>query len=192
MAGLHFDLGQTALSAVMVCAILLGGCRQSEATPPPIDAAALRRAEMLDLATVRDKYPQGLCFGRSAAPGLSYRARNLSPGKRILLTFGFGGLSHWEKPARGEALVDPALEAELRRASTGVLLRLPAGLPLARAPVEDGCSQTYLLSAPTYAGRLAFFDRSLLCDLCGSGATLAMKYNGKEWRLVAIHGSWVS
>jgi hypothetical protein len=191
MAGLHFDLART-MGIIMICAVLLAGCRESEATPPPIDHAALRRAEMIDLATVRSKRPEGLCFGRSAGSGLSYRARYLSPGKRILLTFGFGRLSHWAKPARGEALVEPALEAELRRASTRVLLGSPTGPPLPRTPVKDGCRQTYLLSAPSYVGRLAFFDRSLLCDLCGSGATLAMKYDGKEWRLVAIHSSWVS
>lgn len=178
--------------AIIICAILLGGCRQSEATPPPIDAATLRRAEIIDLATVRSKRPQGLCFGRSMAPGLSYRARNLTPTRRILLTFGFGRLSRWRKPDRGRALVDPALEAELRRASTGILLDLPTDRAVAAAPAEDGCAQTYLLSAPSYAGRLAFFDRALLCGLCGSGATLAMKYDGKEWRLVAIHSSWVS
>src|ERR1700761_2844597 len=130
MAKLPFDVGRTTRSAIVICAISLTGCRRSEETPPPIEAAALHRAETIDLATVRDKPPLGLCFGRTAAPGLSFRSSNLTPTRRILLTFGVGRLTHWRKPDGGRALVDPALEAELRRASTGILLDLPAERPV--------------------------------------------------------------
>ncbi|MDB5676194.1 MAG: hypothetical protein JWM65_3176 [Sphingomonas bacterium] len=112
---------------------------------------------------------------------------------RLMMGLGFHGLSHWRKPGVEEALVEPALGAELRRASTHIILNMPAdhighdatGLPA-------NCPTRYVLSAPSYSGRLAFIDRDYFCSLCGSGATLAMKYDGREWQLVAIHGSWVS
>lgn len=191
MVKLPSAIGRTLRGAFMICAILLGGCRQSEAAPPSIDAAALHRAEQVDMTNRHLRHLDAHCIVHYPSAGLSRRAVGYDVSRRIKLTFGFDRLAHWEKPDAEDALVEPALEAELRRASTQVILDSPAK-EATDVPSPKGCWTSYLLSAPSYAGRIAFLDRAYRCDLCGSGATLAMKYDGKEWQLVAIHGSWVS
>ena len=111
--------------------------------------------------------------------------------QRLMMTFGFHRLSRWEKPGAERAPVEPALEAELRRASTHIILDMPTGRIGHATRLSGKCSTGYVLSAPSYAGSVAFLDRAYLCDWCGNGAMLAMKYDGREWQLVAIHGSWV-
>ncbi|WP_332804443.1 hypothetical protein [Sphingomonas sp. RT2P30] len=73
------------------------------------------------------------------------------------------------------------------------MLDMPASrIASRRAALPGNCRTGYELSAPSYSGSIAFIDRDYLCDWCGNGATLAMKYDGKAWQLVAIHDNWVS
>lgn len=173
-------------------AALTGCWRIDPVSPPQISAADLHRIEQIDFAPFRPHVPPA-CNVRSGTAGLSYWAGRMTASQRLMKTFGFHRLSHWRKLGAERALVDPVLEAELRRTSTRIMLDMPASrIANGSAALPPNCTTGYVLSAPSYSGSIAFIDRDFLCDWCGSGATLATKYDGKAWQLVAIHGNWSS
>ena len=192
--------------------ILLAGCHRVPA-PPSVDAAALRRAEIVDFQTLR--LPISLLSAHGAAanfcldehgtrPGLDYNAVLLQPWSRVAMQVGlFHPTRGWRLPEKPATHVDPTLEARLEGASATAILKLTssegrhqaherARQERARPVAEPACTRRYRLSAPTYSEGIAFIDRSYSCGLCGEGATLAMDYREKQWRLIAIRPSWIA
>lgn len=197
---------------VPLAAIMVAGCHPT-LPPPPVDTAALRRAEHVDFQPLR--LPASLlnapatadfCLNEHGAePGLEYNAVMLQPWTRVSMRVGlYHPLRGWRLPGKPAAHVDAALEARLEGASATAILKLtsPEGKrqaherlrqERARPVSEPTCSRRYRLSVPTYSEGIAFIDRSYSCGgLCGEGATLAMEYRDRQWRLIAIRPSWIA
>jgi len=110
----------------------------------------------------------------------------------------------WLLPGNPTTRVDPGLEARLEGASATAILKLTSRegkrqahdrlrQERARSVAEPACPRRYRLSVPTYAEGIAFIDRSYRCPgLCGGGATFAMEYRNKQWRMLAIRPSWIA
>jgi hypothetical protein len=197
---------------VPFAAILLAGCHPA-LPPPPVDAAALRQAELVDFQTLR--LPVSLLNTHATAtdscldeqgrePGLEYDARMVWrwPSTRVAMRIGlYHPMEGWKLPGKPAMPVDAALEARLDGVSTTALLKLTSveGRRQAhertrqnrdRPKARPACVISYQLSVPTYSEGIAFIDRSYSCGaLCGGGGTLAMEYRDRQWRLIAIRPS---
>lgn len=194
-------------------AIMIVGCHPTY-PPPSVDTAALRQVELVDFQPLR--LPASLlnapgtssdfCLNEHGTePGLEYNAVILQPWTRVSMRVGlYHPLRGWRLPGKPATQVDAALEARLEGASATAILKLssPEGKrqaherlrqERARPVVKLTCSHRYRLSVPTYSEGIAFVDRSYSCgDLCGEGATLAMEYRDRQWRLIAIRPSWIA
>jgi hypothetical protein len=199
---------------VPLAAILIAGCHPA-LPPPPLDAAALRQVELADFQTLglplallkAPATSSGFCLDEHGVePGLDFNAMTiqLRPWTRAAMQIGlFHPTKGWRVPDNPATSVDTALETRLEGASATAILKLTTEArrkarereQQERTPsVADAtCSVRYRLSTPTYSEGIAFIDRSYICGgLCGEGATLAMEYRDRQWRLVAIRPGWIS